>query len=154
MDAKQIISFENGKLYIKLEERFDTSRMEVRATLAEITRDHVHVVKADSHGEISSTSMTLPAVQFALLTEGMQMVEQWWDKPSLKKGEVLLDCGCIINWDKEQEFLHDTHEEYEMPFQNKEVYCGEHECYARLHRFNWQDFCEDEEQEQKEEQPA
>jgi len=133
VNKKQIITFKQGTLYLKLRESFDTSRVEVHCTLAEITRDGTKVVKADSHGEVSSTSMCLTTEEMALLLEGFEKVQDFWNVEPLQYRHVLLECGCSTHWNEAK--MGDG----ELPMIGGWAYCTSHE-EQHIYRFNVLDF--------------
>jgi hypothetical protein len=142
MESHRILSFERGVLYLKLKETFNTYKMQISCTLARISREEVEVVKADSKGEVSSTSMTLSAGEMNLLERGRTMVKGWWDSNPLGERCVLLECGHIVNWDEWNEQMNehsDTPGEYTVPGEDT-CYCFECETSYPVHRFNSRDF--------------
>lgn len=153
MEQKHIIKFERGVLYLKLREHFDTANMELHHTMARISRDSIQVVKTDSKGEISSTTMTLTAEEGGKLLQGVETVKRYWTEQPLPNRHVLLDCGCIIDWNEHEkdytEFTNGSHT-YELPYVRKEVWCSDCE-EAFIYRFNKADFPEIETQTQAQE---
>jgi|SRR5579859_1718024 len=142
MESSRILSFERGVLYLKLKEWFYCSGMEIHCTLARITREGVEVVKADSKGEVSSTSMTLSAEEMDLLERGRQMVRGFWEVNPLGEKCVLLECGHVVNWDEWNEQMNgysDTPGEYTAPGEDS-CYCFECETSYHVYRFNSRDF--------------
>src|SRR5437899_1058965 len=142
MKGSLIISFENGVLYIRLRESLNTSEMSLGYTIAEISREGVHVVCADSKGEISSNSMRLSTEEMDLLEEGRQMVKRWWDSNPLGQRCVLLECGHVVNWDEWNETMNShcgTDDTYTLPYEGS-FYCFECERNHGVHRFNVDDF--------------
>ena len=139
MNSKHIIKFEQGTLYLKLHEEFNTSSMELHCTMARISRMSVTVVKGDSTVEVSATKMVLAPQEMNLLTEGWQMVQDFWETKLLPERHVLLSCGCVVNWDEHQHGLHPA--TYEMPLTGNWTWCQDHE-EARIHRFSIPDFVE------------
>jgi hypothetical protein len=133
MRQDQIIKFERGTLYLRLRETFDTDRMVVHCTLAEVTRDAVKVVKADSRGEVCSTSMTLSADDFTVLAEGVEKVHAFWHEQALPYQHVLFECGCIQQWDEVPLY------EDELPLFGGGGWCNRHE-ETRIYRFKIDDF--------------
>jgi hypothetical protein len=127
---QHIISFERGILYLKLREEFNASTMEIHCTLAKITGDDVKVVKADSKGEISSTSMILSDTEMTLLAEGWRRVLNYWENDVLPYRHVLLNCGCHLDWKPwTEEYPEDA-----VPYKGQAVWCNDHE-EVEVYRF-------------------
>lgn len=137
---KHIIKMENGVLYLKLKEEFDARKMQIHCTLARITKSGVHIVKADSEGEISSTSMTLTADELDLLEEGRQIVKRYWEREPLKHRDALLNCGHIVNWDEwneqENSFADAPSDTYQTPDEIARAWCSECESMEGIYRFD------------------
>lgn len=142
MNSNKIISFENGVLYIRLRESLNTSEMSLSHTIAEISRDGIHIVCADSKGEIASNSMRLTGSEMDSLEDGRLMVKRWWDSNPLGQRCVLLECGHVVNWDEWNETMNshcDTEGTYTLPYEGSS-YCFECERTHGVHRFNEDDF--------------
>lgn len=141
MQQDKMLSFERGVLYLKLKEVFNIYKMSISCTIARISREEVEVVKADSKGEISSSSMTLSAKEMDLLERGRRMVKEWWDSYPLGEKCVLLECGHVLNWEEWNERMNEynSHSTYTLPHEGS-FYCFECESESPAHRFNKADF--------------
>jgi hypothetical protein len=144
MDKKHILKQEGGVLYLKLRETFNPSTMSLHHTVTRIDRSGVRIVRAHSddipnHESFSKEEMTL-------LVEGWQIVQAYWESEPLPHRHVLLDCGCIVDWDELQEQMNGRvgvprESYYRMPQEGDWTWCSEHED-ARVYRFCVSDFIE------------
>jgi hypothetical protein len=134
---QHVINFDRGVLNLKLREDFDANTMEIHCTLAQIRRKGVKVVKTDSKGEVSSTSMNLTAKEMALLAEGWNRVLHYWESDLLPYRHVQLTCGCQMDWETwKEEYPEDA-----VPYKGKDVWCGDHE-EVEVYRFEVEHFDE------------
>jgi hypothetical protein len=142
MNERHIISFERGILYLRLRESLNTSTMEVSSTIAEITREGIHIVCADSRGEISSSSMRLTANELDRIEEGRLIVRRFWESNPLGNRTVLFECGHAMNWDEWNDDMNNqsnSHGMYMVPGDDT-YYCFECESSTSIHRYSASDF--------------
>jgi hypothetical protein len=134
MNKRSILKVENGTLYLKIQETFEPETLEVSSVVAKITRDGVVIVSPDA---ISPLTLTHSAIE--ALADGVNFIEVYWEADTLSRKSVLLDCGCIVNWDEYQEDFAD--EDRNPPVEGDEAYCEEHD-EVLIVRFNKIDFQE------------
>jgi hypothetical protein len=142
--VKHIIKMEQGVLYMKLRESFNTTTMQIDCTLAQISREGVRIIIAKSK---DLSDVTFTTEEMGLLEEGRLIVERFWESDPLAKRHVLLECGHTEDWDEWNERIksYSSTPEYYMYTQPQEgtFYCWECERDMRAHRFNEKDFAEE-----------
>lgn len=141
--AESTISFEDGELLLKLREDIRFGNMEIHITSATITRDTVVIRRANIPNDplkpeknVGPNYTSLSSAEFTLLAAGFNMVQNYWGANPLPARHVLAACGCIVNWDHDeqtQNFRHPSHLEYGY-------HCVDHELQAPVYRFNTDDF--------------
>lgn len=150
---KHIIKQEPGMLFLRLSEQFRRYPIGMTCTIAEINRSGVSIVKTSDVPEVESTSkqIILTDEEMAVLLEGWNRVQHFWNESPLPKRHVLLGCGCIVDWDRlwmeeydeQGNTIPGTGKPYfdGIPFLYKSTYCPEHE-EINVYRFNAEDFAE------------
>ena len=142
---KYIIKQEPGTLHLRLREEYNTSTLQMAHTMARVERQGVTVLKANTPNNPDTCNphhMKLTSKEMAILAEGFRQVEHYWEEQHLPYRHVLLQCGCIIDWDAKDETGR-TIQQKPLPFDYDWAWCENHE-EARPYRFNVEDFAETE----------
>jgi hypothetical protein len=106
---------------------------------AAIDNDGVRIV---TNREKKSGEMKFTLGQMELIQEGMKLVDAYWHTDRLPSRHVLLECGCMIDWDKDHHTLHPKYHLFYAIEENQyqtETWCPDHEEQSIL-RYNEEDF--------------
>jgi len=140
----KILDQQPGMVTVQLSYRF-TEDLHLQETLAQVSKNGARIAIYDS--EKDTQTYTFPAETLDALLQAWSEIKHYWQKAPFSYRHVLLDCGCLVDWDAHNihmnEVLGCAPDAYLMPVEGDWTQCFQHQEGAHIHRFNVADFCEE-----------